>query len=149
MDLDANTQISLYMIDLILNIKDNSLNKIKDIMTELNVLLNTEEQFNEILLNIEALIKDYNNESLLYVIQNIKNIDDVRRQRTLWKSLTQTLIDKNNYEEIDTFISDSLAEPKGNLFQFQISTLIRLATLTKNFEQLQNIHNWIQEGRVL
>lgn len=149
MDLDIHEQILLYMVDLILNIKDNNLDQIEIILSKLNVLLETEEQFNEILSNVEALIKDYNNDSLLYVIENIKNIDDIRRQKALWKSLMYSLIERNDYEEINTFISDALEEPKGGLFQFQISIIIRLATLTKNFEQLQNIYNFIQEGRVI
>ena len=101
----------------------------------------------------ENLLKKYSNlstnqvnECLQYVLFNFKHIHN--KKILEWKQLIQPLFISRDYNQINNFIEDQLAGPKGQLYSYEFDDMIKLASFTNNFHKLKLLQEAISAGRM-
>lgn len=124
------------IIDLSFAIKENDLEKVKNLVNIINSNITDERYLNDELglNNLEF------NDSFLYVLDNLKQINNAELYK--WISKINNLIEQyqitNNDIPIITFINNYINDI-NNLQQFKILSLIRLCHIIQNYNLLNQI----------
>lgn len=153
-ELNLKSNISINIIELIENISKDYLQNVKEninilnnLLLELNLEDSTFQSYNNYII-FDDLIKKYHNESLEYALKNFINIDN--KELLLWRFELTPIYKTMSYDTIDIFIEQCLNQGDENkkIPGYKFNDMIRLASLTNNFNKLILLKQQIQEGRL-
>lgn len=145
--MDKNIEIFDLVIDLIIYIQNNDIDNVKNNVNKINQLTSDSTTYLDDLFAMNNLLQHYNNTSLLYTIENLSQLNNKYLYK--WTSSVNHLLQRNNSEEIITFIDEHIAPELGQIPQYKFRDLIKLSTLIENNNKLQELKALLQEGRII
>ena len=83
-----------------------------------------------------------NNESYLYVVNNLHNLE---ADELKWNLNVSAMMKKNNNNEISNFLKKQLSLLE-TLQKYQINSLIRLSLKINDYNSLNKIRKYLKEG---
>lgn len=131
-------EIVLYSIELVQSIRSNDLEKAIILVQNLNNIDSNDNIDLGAIIQLGSLINDYLNDTLLYVINNLQNIqvDEIK-----WFVEYKNIL-KASLKEQEEFLINRLNE---NLHDYQALNLISLAIHTNRYDLLDQIYNLVEK----
>ena len=136
------------ILDLILGIKDNNLEQVKLNVDILNnnkdVLADEGYTYLDGTLSLGEISQKYNNESLLYVLDNLTLLNNAERIK--WNLTVRDLMKNRNISDIQNFIN--VAINNGNITNYKFYSLIQLATNIQDYDLIYTLKQFLNKGDV-
>lgn len=136
------------ILDLILGIKDNNLEQVK---LNVNILNNSKDvladegyTYLDGTLSLGEMSQKYNNESLLYVLDNLMLLNNVERIK--WSLTIRDLMKNRNALDIQNFINTTINN--GNIPDYKFYSLIQLATNIQDYDLIYALKQFLNKGDV-
>ena len=141
----TESEILLIVMDLLNAMQTENLEETKKLVDFLNknfVPIDQVKNFNE-LIPVHKLVSDNeNNESYLYVVNNLHNLE---ADELKWNLNVSAMMKKNNNNEISNFLKKQLSLLE-TLQKYQINSLIRLSLKINDYNSLNKIRKYLKEG---
>lgn len=147
-NVELSPSVAVKLIELISAVKDNDFEKTVEAVNFINANYTPapgagDSHLNDIIV-VSDLLNQYNNESFNYLIYNLNNI--LNAPSIQWQSEINKLSVENDHHKIEMFIQDILAEgliKEELLPNYKINGMIRLATISQNYDLLREIKEYI------
>lgn len=132
----TETDLVLTTIELLKAINQNDLENTKILVDYLNNNFEPMEGFMSLdeVIPLNDMLNN-NNESFLYVINNLQNYPNI--DRIQWYITVKMLQSNNDNNKIEQFIIDSINS--NNVEDYQVINLINLCTRTQRYDLLDNL----------
>lgn len=143
-----NIVVQNAILDLILAIKEDNLEQVK---LNVNILNNNkdvlaDEGYTSLdgVLSLGEMSQKYNNESLLYVLNNLTLLNSVERIK--WNLMIRDLMKNRNISDIQNFVSTAINN--GDITDYRIYSLIQLATNIQDYDLIYTLKQFLNKGDV-
>lgn len=147
-NVELSPSVAVKLIELISAVRDNDLAQTIEAVEFINHNYVPapgagDSHLNDIIV-ISDLLNQYNNESFKYLIHNLNHIFNAASIQ--WQSEINELSSENDYDKIESFIRKYLTEGMNSdalLPSYQINGMIRLATISQNYDLLKEIKDYL------
>lgn len=133
--------IILKAISLLEAIQEDNIEEAKSLVNYLNTNFEPTEEFYSlnVLIPLHSVIVHDNNgnDTFLYVLNNLKYIDDVNYEQLKWNIYAINLLKKGKYEEIENFLLNLIEN--NDIKDYQMPILIQMCVTIDNYNLLKEI----------
>lgn len=143
-----NIVVQNAILDLILAIKEDNLEQVK---LNVNILNNNkdvlaDEGYTSLdgVLSLGEMSQKYNNESLLYVLNNLTLLSSVERIK--WNLMIRNLMKNRNISDIQNFVNTAINNE--DITDYKIYSLIQLATNIQDYDLIYTLKQFLNKGDV-